>query len=84
MLHSKFHQNQPSGSWKEDFLIVTTIYWGLDSAVVNALACHRCDSGLNPGVGMWQGSASPSKVGGYPRVLRFLPQRVYKFFELSV
>ena len=25
---------------------------GLDSAVVNALACRRCDPGSNPGVGM--------------------------------
>ena len=26
MLHKKFHQNQPSGSWKEDFQSVFTIY----------------------------------------------------------
>ena len=70
---------------------------GLDSAVVSALACHRCDPGSNPGVCMWQGSGRPSKVGGFPRVLRFPPprmtterqhprlrERVYKFFELSV
>ena len=71
--------------------------WGLDSAVVSALVCHRCDPGSNPDVRMWQGSGRPSKVGGFPRVLRFPPprmttehqhprlrERVYKFFELSV
>ena len=53
------------------FCIFTiTSIWGLDSAVVNALACHP---GSNPGVGMWQGSGLPSKVGGFPRVLRFPP-----------
>ena len=26
MLHTKFHQNQPSGSWKEDLSSVFTIY----------------------------------------------------------
>ena len=26
MLHTKFHQNLPSGSWKEDFESVFTIY----------------------------------------------------------
>ena len=73
------------------------VVWGLDSAVVSALACHHCDPVSNPGVRMWQGSGRPSKVGGFPRVLRFPPQRmtterqhprlrerVYKFFELSV
>ena len=39
--------------------------WGLDSAVVMALACHTCAPGLNPGVGMWQGNGHPSKVGGF-------------------
>ena len=28
----------------------------LDSVVNNALACHLCDPGSNPGQGMWQGS----------------------------
>ena len=73
------------------------MFWGLDSAVVSVLACHRCDPGSNPGVHMWQGSGRQSKVGGFPRVLRFPPprmtterqhpcfqERVYKFFELSV
>ena len=46
------------------------------SAVVNALGCHRCDPGSNPGVGMWQGSCRPSKVGGFPRVLWFPPLRM--------
>ena len=68
---------------------------GLDSAVVSALACHRCDPGSNPGARMWQGSGSgrPSKVGGFAPVLGFPPprmtterqhprlrERVYKFF----
>ena len=65
--------------------------------MVNTLACHHCDPGSNPGVGMWQGSGRSSKVGGFPQVLRFPPphmttghqhphlgERVYKFFELSV
>ena len=26
MLYTKFHQNRPSGSWKEDFLKCFTIY----------------------------------------------------------
>ena len=34
MLHTKFHQNQPSGCWKEDFISVLTIY-GHDSHL-----CH--------------------------------------------
>ena len=51
----------------------------------------------DPHVGMWQGSSHPSKVGGFPRVLRFPPpgmttehqhprlrERVYKFYDLSV
>ena len=45
--------------------------WGLDSAVVKTFACHRCDWGSNSGVSMWQGSGRPSKVGGFPGVLRF-------------
>ena len=58
---------------------------------------HSPPLGSNPGVRMWQGSGRPSKVGGFPRVLRFPPpcmtterqhsllrERVYKFFELSV
>ena len=70
---------------------------GLDSAVVKALACHRCNPGSNPVVGMWQGSDRLSKVGGFLRVLRFPPprmtterqhsrlrDRVDKVFELSV
>ena len=74
-----------------------TVCWGLDSAVVYALDCHRCDPGSNPGVCMWQGSGRPSKVGGFPQVLWFpppcmttepqqpcLPELVFKFFELSV
>ena len=48
----------------------------LDSAVVSALACRRCDPGSNPGVRMWQGGGRPSKVGGFPRVLRF-PSTTY-------
>ena len=32
----------------------------LDSIVDNALACHLCDPGSNPGEGMWQGSGRPS------------------------
>ena len=66
-----------------DFFCVLTVDWNmlhissffvsLDSAVVNTLACHRCDPGLNPGVGMWQGSGCPSKVCGFPWVLRFPP-----------
>ena len=69
----------------------------LDNAVVKALACHRCDPGSNPGVSMWQGKGRPSKVGGFPRGLRFPPprmtterhhprlrERVFKFYELSV
>ena len=68
------------------------LLWGLDSAVNKALACHCCDPGLNPGVGMLQGSGRPSKVGGFPQVFWFPPEsqhlrlreRVCKFFELSV
>ena len=26
MLHTKFHRNWPTGSWKEEFLSVNTIY----------------------------------------------------------
>ena len=26
MLHTKFRRNRPTGSWKEDFLSVNTIY----------------------------------------------------------
>ena len=26
MLHTKFHQSRPTGSWKEDFLSVYTLY----------------------------------------------------------
>ena len=37
------------------------LQWGLDSAVVSALACHRCDPGSNPAVRMWQGSGRPSQ-----------------------
>ena len=45
--------------------------------LVSALACHRCDPGSNPGVGMWQGSCGlTSKVGGFPQVLRFPPPRM--------
>lgn len=39
------------------------------------LACHRCDPGSNPGFVMWQGRGRPSKVGGFPRVVRFPPAR---------
>ena len=46
---------------------------GLDSVVDNALACHHGDPGSNPGQGMWQGSGRPSRLGGFPRVLRFPP-----------
>ena len=48
--------------------------------MVNALACHRCDPGSNLGVrvGMWQGSGRPSKVGGFPGVLRYPPSRMIK------
>ena len=38
------------------------------------LACHRRDRGSIHGVGMWQGSGRPSKVGGFIRIVRFLPQ----------
>ena len=51
------HQNQPAGHL----------------CVVNALACHRCDPGSNPGIGMWPGSGRSSKVGG---CLRFPPPRM--------
>ena len=34
--------------------------------MVKALAGHRCDTGSNPGVGMWQGSGRLSKVGDFP------------------
>ena len=40
--------------------------------MVNALACHRCDLESNPGVGMWQGSGRPSKVGGFHGFSSFL------------
>ena len=46
---------------------------GLDSAVVKSLACHCCDPGLIPGVGMWQGSGRPHKAGGFSQDLRFSP-----------
>ena len=36
-----------------------------------------------PGVGMWQDSGRQSKIGGFPRVIRFR-KCVYKSFELSV
>ena len=36
---------------------------GLDSVVDNALACHLCGPGSNPGQGMCLGSGRPSKVG---------------------
>ena len=71
--------------------------WGLDSAVVKALACHSCHPGSNPGVGTWQDSGCASMVCGFPWVLRFAPphmitehqhprllEPVYKFVELSV
>ena len=51
-------------------------FWGLDSVVDNALACHHGDPGSNPGQGMWQGSGRPSRFGGFPRVLRFPPPRL--------
>ena len=73
------------------------MYRRFDSVVDNALACHHCDPGSNPGQGMWQGSGRPSRLGGFPRVLRFPPprwttlrqhprlqERVYKFNELFV
>ena len=44
--------------------------------MVSALACHRCDPGSNSGVSMWQGGGRPSKVGGFPLVLRFPPPRM--------
>ena len=78
------------------FLEISAHPRDMDSAVVNALACHRCDLGSNHGVGMWQGCARPSKVGRFSRILQFPPpcmtterqhpclrERVYKFFELS-
>ena len=58
------------------FWEITAHPGGMDSAVVNELACHRCDPGSNPGVGMRQGSGRPSKVGDFPRVLRFPPPRM--------
>ena len=30
MLHTKFHENRSAGSGEEDFLVVFTIYEGLD------------------------------------------------------
>ena len=65
---------------------------GLDSVVDNALACHLCGLGSNPGQGMWQGSGrlfSPilwfppphlSTVYRHPH----LRECVNKFLELSV
>ena len=38
----------------------------VDSVVDNALACHLCDLGSNPGQGMWQGSGRPSRFCGFP------------------
>ena len=29
-------------------------FWGLDSVVDNALACHFCGPGSKPRLGMWQ------------------------------
>ena len=40
---------------------------------LKTLACHCCYPGSNPSVGMWQGCGRPSKVGGFPQVLRFPP-----------
>ena len=39
--------------------------YSLDSVMDNALACHLCDPGSNPGQGMWQGSGRPSRFGGF-------------------
>ena len=56
---------------KEAVVSIKVVYGGLDSVVDNALACHHCDPGSNPGQGMWQGSGRPSRFGGFPLVLRF-------------
>ena len=41
---------------------------GLKHSLVTAAAPSS-----DPGVGMWQGSGCPSKVGGFPWVLQFPP-----------
>ena len=41
------------------------MYRDLDSTVIKALACHRCDQRSNPGGGMWYGSGRQSKVIGF-------------------
>ena len=58
---------------------------------------YRWGPGSIPGIGIWQGTGRPSKIGDFLQVFRFLSphktterqhlhlqERVYKFYKLSV
>ena len=47
----------------------------MDSAGVKPSLVTAAAPSSNTGVGMWQGSGCPSKVGSFPRVLQFPPPR---------